>query len=257
MRIISLNLNGIRSAVRKGFLDWLPSQNADVVCLQEIRIQDHQLTSEMRNPPGFHAHWFPAERPGYAGTAILSRKKPDQVREGMNWKEADSEGRILSADFGRFTAVSLYLPSGSSSEEAQKKKFRFMKKLQSWLCERRKSRRNILVCGDWNIAHTQKDLRNWRSNQKNSGFLPEERAWMDQIYANSAWTDVYRQLYPTETDDCYTWWSNRGRAWENNVGWRLDYMAATPGLAKKAERALVWKKTRFSDHAPLVADFGD
>jgi exodeoxyribonuclease-3 len=228
---------------------------ADVVCLQEIRIQDHQLTPIMRNPPGFHAHWFPAERPGYAGTAILSRREPDRIREGMGFEEADCEGRVLSADFGRFTAISLYLPSGSSSEKAQAKKYRFMDELYIWLEKRRKSRRNVLVCGDWNIAHAEQDLRNWKSNQKNSGFLPKERKWMSSIFVKSSWKDVYRELYPDSTHECYTWWSNRGRAWENNVGWRLDYIAATPGLAKRAQKAQIWKESRFSDHAPLIVDF--
>ncbi len=255
MRVISLNLNGLRSATAKVVLDWLPQQRADVVCVQEVRMQEHQLTEPMMRPAGLHAHWNFAERPGYSGVGIWSKRPPDRVRRGIGWDQADAEGRLIQADFGRTSVVSLYLPSGSSKEERQAFKYRFMDRFAGWLERARNSRRHYLVCGDWNIAHREIDLKNWRSNQKNSGFLPEERAWMDQVFGEFGWADVHRRLCPEATGEAYTWWSNRGRAWENNTGWRIDYQVATPGLARRGRAASVYRGQRFSDHAPLVLDF--
>ncbi len=255
MRVISLNLNGLRSAARKGVLEWLPDQRADLVCVQEARIQDHQLTEAMRRPGGLHAAWDFAERPGYSGVGVWSRRPPDRVRRGFGWGPGDREGRFLQADFGRTSVVSLYLPSGSSREDRQDFKYRFMDRFAAWLRKARDSRRHVLVCGDWNIAHRAIDLKNWRSNQVNSGFLPEERAWMDQVFGDLGWADVHRRLQPEATGEAYTWWSNRGQAWQNNTGWRIDYQVATPGLMRRARRASVYREQRFSDHAPLVIDY--
>ncbi len=255
MRVLSLNLNGIRSAYRKGLPHWLATQNADLVCVQEIRAQEHQLDPEMLAPAGLHAVYLPAQRPGYSGVGIWSRHPPDRFRVYPEWPEAHLEGRLLGADFGRLTVISLYVPSGSSQDSRQAFKYRFLARLREWLDARRRSRRHVLVCGDWNIAHRPIDLKNWRANRKNSGFLPEERAWMDELLAPGGWHDVHRELQPEATGSAYTWWSNRGRAWENNVGWRIDYQMATPGLARLARAASVYRGRRFSDHAPLLVDY--
>ena len=255
MRIISLNLNGIRSAWNKGLLPWLEAQQADVVCLQEIKAQTGDLTPEMLAPDGLAAYYHCAEKKGYSGVGLWCRKQPDRVVEGLGHGEFDAEGRFIRADFGTLSVVSLYLPSGSSSPERQEAKFRFMACFLPLLAEMAKKGREVIVCGDWNIAHKEIDLRNWKSNQKNSGFLPEERAWMSRVLDEAGWVDVYRRLHPEATDACYTWWSNRGQAWAKNVGWRLDYQLATPGIAATARTATIWKETRFSDHAPLIIDY--
>ncbi len=255
MRIISLNLNGIRSAWNKGLLPWLAAQRADVVCLQEIKAQPGDLTAEMQAPDGLSAYYHCAEKKGYSGVGLWCRRPPDRVVEGLGHGEFDAEGRFIRADFGALSVVSLYLPSGSSSPERQEAKFRFMDYFLPQLAAMAKEGREIVVCGDWNIAHREIDLKNWKSNQKNSGFLPEERAWMSRVLDEAGWVDVYRRLHPDATDACYTWWSNRGQAWAKNVGWRLDYQLATAGLAATAKSATIWKETRFSDHAPLIVDY--
>lgn len=255
LRIITLNLNGIRSAWNKGVLPWITAQNADVVCLQELKAQHADLSEEMKAPSGLHAYYHEAEKKGYSGVGIWSRKEPDAVVEGIGNAEFDAEGRYLRADFGKLSVISLYLPSGSSSPERQEAKFRFMAAFYPQLVELAQSGRDVAVCGDWNIAHQEIDLRNWKSNQKNSGFLPEERAWVTRVLNEGGWCDAYRKLYPATTDDCYTWWSNRGQAWAKNVGWRLDYQLATPDLGSTARDASVYKDQRFSDHAPLMIDY--
>jgi exodeoxyribonuclease-3 len=209
----------------------------------------------MRAPPGFNAFYHPAKRKGYSGVALWCKRKPDAVVEGFGNVEFDAEGRCLRVDFGGLSVVSLYLPSGSSSPERQEAKFRFMKIFPSYLGALEKSGREIVVCGDWNIAHREIDLKNWKSNQKNSGFLPVERAWVDRLLSEGIWRDVYRRLYPDVTGAGYTWWSNRGQAWAKNVGWRLDYQLATTGVAETAVCAEVYKGARFSDHAPLGIDY--
>ncbi len=256
LRIITLNLNGIRSAWKKGVLPWAAAQNADVVCLQELKAQSGDLDAEMLTPDGMNAYYHCAEKKGYSGVGLWCRKKPDALFEGIGHPEFDAEGRYLRADFGRLSVVSLYLPSGSSSPERQEAKFRFMALFYPHLVDLANSGRDVVVCGDWNIAHQEIDLRNWKSNAKNSGFLPEERAWVGRVLSEGGWRDVYRALYPQATDDCYTWWSNRGQAWAKNVGWRLDYQLATPALAATAQAASVYKSERFSDHAPLTVDYG-
>ena len=255
LRIISLNLNGIRSAWSKNVLPWVAGQRPDIVCLQELKAQRPDLTPEMLAPAGLHAHYHVAEKKGYSGVGIWSRAKPDRVIEGFDRGEFDAEGRYIRADFGQLSVISLYLPSGSSSPERQEAKFRFLHAFLPHLALLRAEGREVVLCGDWNIAHKEIDLRNWKSNQKNSGFLPEERAWLTRVFDEQGWVDVYRQLHPEATGESYTWWSNRGQAWAKNVGWRIDYQIATPGLATSACRAEIYKGERFSDHAPLVIDY--
>ncbi len=254
LRIITLNLNGIRSAWNKGVHRWLALQSADVVCLQELKAQLPDMSDEMLKPEGFHAFYHCAEKKGYSGVGLWCRKEPDDVIEGVGDREFDAEGRYLRADFGNLSVISLYVPSGSSSPERQEAKFRFLDQFYPHLVNLRESGRDIVICADWNIAHREIDLKNWRSNQKNSGFLPEERAWIDQVL-DAGWGDAFRKLHPEATETAYTWWSNRGQAWAKNVGWRLDYQLATPSLTEKAAAATVFKEQRFSDHAPLTIDY--
>jgi exodeoxyribonuclease III len=254
-KIISANLNGIRSASRKGFFEWLQEQSPDCVCVQELKAQAVDMTPELLAPRGYYGHFHYAEKKGYSGVGIYSKQKPDAVQIGFGDAEFDAEGRYLRCDFGRLSVISLYSPSGSSSPERQAAKFRFMDIYLPHLQALRASGRDIVICGDWNIAHKEIDLKNWKSNQKNSGFLPEERAWMTQVFDELGWIDVYRRLHPDTTGDAYTWWSNRGQAWEKNVGWRIDYHIATSSVALSARTASVYKTHRFSDHAPLMIDY--
>ncbi len=253
MKIITLNLNGIRSAARKDFLPWLTRTRADVVCVQELKAQAADLDERMRAPGGFRGYFHLAEKKGYSGVGLYCRREPDRVVEGVGNREADAEGRYLRADFGPLSVISVYLPSGSSGEHRQQAKFRFMDHFFPHLKKLAAEGREILLCGDWNIAHKEIDLRNWRSNQKNSGFLPVEREWLTRMFDELGWVDVFRRVDPRP--DQYTWWSNRGQAWAKNVGWRIDYHIATPKLAATAKRAAIYKAQRFSDHAPLTIDY--
>jgi exodeoxyribonuclease III len=255
MRIITANLNGIRSAANKGFFSWLQTTNADVICLQEVKAQAADMTVEMLAPAGYHGYFHYAEKKGYSGVGIYSKAKPDAVIEGLNIADIDSEGRYIEAQFGNLSVVSLYLPSGSSGEERQAFKFSVLARIMPHLESLRASGRDVVVCGDVNIAHQEIDLKNYKGNKKNSGFLPEEREWLTDLFSRVGWVDVYRKLHPETTDACYTWWSNRGAAYEKNVGWRLDYQIATPELAKKAVASTIYKAERFSDHAPLIVDY--
>jgi len=253
MRIVTLNANGVRAAARKGLFDWLARERPDVVCLQEIRAQADQITAPLFHPRNLHCYYEPAERKGYSGVALFSRREPDAILRGFGSAEFDPEGRYLEARFGPLSIVSVYLPSGSSSPERQQAKFRFMTEFRVHLARLRDDGRQYLLCGDWNIAHKEIDLKNWRGNQKNSGFLPEERDWLDELFGPSGFTDAFREV--NELPDQYTWWSNRGQAWARNVGWRIDYQIGTPGLKGAARSAAIHKKNRFSDHAPLAMDF--
>lgn len=255
MRVISLNLNGIRSAASKGFYDWLADQKADLVCLQELKAQAANLTEQMLQPAGYFGYYHYAEKKGYSGVGIYSSRPADIVIEGLGYADIDSEGRYLEAQFGNLSVISLYLPSGSSGPERQAIKFSVLERFYPHLQSLISSGREVVICGDWNIAHQAIDLKNWRGNQKNSGFLPEERQWFGNMLNKLGWVDVYRQLHPNTTDDCYTWWSNRGQAWTKNVGWRIDHQIATSGLAATAKNCSIYKDQRFSDHAPLTIDY--
>ncbi len=261
-KLTSLNLNGIRSATRKGVEAWIAATQPDCICVQEVRAQAVDLAGKFEQLAGLQGHFHLAERKGYAGVGIYTRHEPSDVRAGCGSPEFDAEGRTLELRFDtparKLSIISAYFPSGSSGEERQLAKFRFLEHFHPHLMGAR-GEREFILCGDINIAHQQIDLKNWRSNQKNSGFLPEERAWMSKLLhleeGGGGLVDVYRHLHPGATDACYTWWSNRGQAWANNVGWRLDYHLATPALAHSARQADIYKEARFSDHAPLTIGY--
>ena len=253
MRIISINTNGIRSAGRKGLFDWLPQQDADVICIQETKAQLAQLDDLLYHPEGYHCTYHDAEKKGYSGVAIYTRHQPRELICGLGDDIIDREGRYLEARFGNLSVISLYLPSGSSGEVRQAFKYRMMDLFLPHLQALKRKRRQFVICGDWNIAHTNADIRNWRGNQKNSGFLPQERDWLTHLFDEVGYVDAFRELPQAEHE--YTWWSNRGQAWAKNVGWRIDYQITTPGLRGKVTRTEIYREERFSDHAPLIIDY--
>jgi exodeoxyribonuclease-3 len=252
-RIITLNANGIRSADRKGLFKWLAKAEPDVVCLQEVKAHEADIPDSCRIPPGWHGHFHCAQRKGYSGAALYSVKRPRSVQIGFGSPEFDAEGRYVEARFNGVTVVSVYFPSGTSGPERQAAKYRFLDQFLPQLDRLAASGQEVIVCGDINIAHREIDLKNWRSNQKNSGFLPEERAWMTRLLDEHGWVDVHRKLDPRPEQ--YTWWSNRGQARAKNVGWRIDYQLATAGVAAKARRVEIYTAKQFSDHAPLLIDY--
>jgi exodeoxyribonuclease III len=253
MRIVTLNVCGIRSAAKKGLFRWLGKQKADFICLQETRCQAEQLDGHDVTIPGYRSHFHEAERKGYAGVAIYTRHDPVRIVRGFGVKEFDGEGRYIEAQLGRLSVVSLYMPSGSAGPERQASKNRFLDAFSPYLARLRKRRRHYIICGDWNIAHRNIDLKNWKSNQKNSGFLPDERAWMDRLFGPAGYVDAFREVHPN--DELYTWWSNRGQARAKNVGWRIDYQVVSQSLSGRARAASIYKDTWFSDHAPLTMDY--
>ena len=253
LRVISFNINGIRAAAKKGFFTWLEKQNADVICIQEIKAQEEQLADTIFLPQAYHRYLFSAEKKGYSGVAIYTKHKPCRVTEGLGWSLADTEGRYLQIDLGKLSIASIYLPSGSSGEERQQLKYQFMGKFADDLNRFKCKRREYIICGDWNIVHKEIDIKNWKPNQKNSGCLPEERAWLDELFGSMGWVDAFREL--NQESDQYTWWSNRGQAREKNVGWRIDYHVVTPGLKDKLKSTSIYKDSWFSDHAPLIVDY--
>jgi len=253
MRIISVNVNGIRAAYRKNFFTWLQKQDADIVCIQETKAQVDQLNDEIIKPKGYFSYFNSAVKKGYSGVAIYSQIEPEKIIGKIGWKDADIEGRFIQANFGQLSVISLYLPSGSSSEERQAIKFDFLERLTPVLKKMRRQKREYIICGDWNIAHKKIDIKNWKGNQKNSGFLPEEREWMSSLFDDIGMVDAFRVV--NQQEEQYTWWSNRGQAWAKNVGWRIDYQVVTPGLKNKIKTASIYKDERFSDHAPLIVDY--
>lgn len=253
MRITTVNVNGIRAAAKKGFYEWLNTLNADIVCLQEVKAQIDQLSDPMYHPEGYHCYYVDAQKKGYSGVAVYSKQKPTQVITQLDHPIINNEGRYLELQFGNLSVVSLYFPSGSSAEERQEIKFELMGYYLEVLKSQLASGREYIICGDWNIAHKNIDLKNWKGNQKNSGFLPEERAWLDTLFNEVGFVDAFRVV--NEEPDQYTWWSYRQRAWEKNVGWRIDYHIITPGLKSTIKAADIYLAERFSDHAPLTIDY--
>lgn len=264
-KLTSLNLNGIRSATSKGLETWLEKASPDCICVQEIKAQAPDMAGRFESLAGMKGHFQFAEKKGYSGVGIYTRHEPSDVIIGYGSSEFDAEGRYVELRFDsparthapKLSIISCYFPSGSSGEERQAAKFRFLAELQPHLAAL-KSTRDFILCGDINIAHQEIDLKNFKGNKKNSGFLPEEREWMTQLLATEAQvglTDVYRRLHPATTDDCYTWWSNRGQAYAKNVGWRLDYHLATPAVGNTAQTVAIYKDERFSDHAPITVDY--
>ncbi len=269
MKVISINVNGIRAAARKGMFEWLKIVDADIICLQELKAQPEQIDGEEFHLDGYHRYIHCAEKKGYSSVGIYCKVKPEKVHKGIgaistaDWSDVDREGRYIQADFKGFSVASLYMPSGSSKEERQLFKYDLMERFEPVLQSMLRKRREFIICGDWNIAHKKVDLKNWRGNQKNSGFLPQERAWMDWLLNDGEnlrkkplrFGDAFRVINSNEHE--YTWWSNRGQAWANNTGWRIDYQIITPGLVEKVipESDLIYKEERFSDHAPLVIEY--
>jgi len=255
-RLVTLNLNGIRSAANKGFLDWAAQTGADCMGVQEVKAQADQLAGRFEKLGDLEGHFHLAEKKGYSGVGLYTGKAPSAVIAGFDPAEFDAEGRYVETRYDtarrKFSVISCYFPSGSSGEHRQAAKYRFLDKLYPHLMALKQEREFILL-GDVNIAHHEIDLRNWKSNQKNSGFLPEERAWMTKLLTDGGLVDVFRRLNPKP--DQYTWWSNRGQAWAKNVGWRLDYHLATPAIAAKAKREEIYLAQRFSDHAPVTVDY--
>ena len=254
IRITSLNLNGIRSAFTKGLETWLATYRPDIVCMQETKAHLQDIKEELQHPLDYTGHFCSAEKKGYSGVGIYLKAPAERVATGMECEEFDAEGRIIRADFAKLSVISAYLPSGSSSPERQEAKFRFLAHFEPWLQERMKEHlqtgREFVICGDWNMCHQPIDLKNWRANQKNSGFLPQERAWLGSLYDEVGYVDAFRHLYPER--HAYSWWSNRGQARANNVGWRLDYHLVTPGLVAELESAVIYTDQNFSDHAPVT-----
>jgi exodeoxyribonuclease-3 len=280
-KLTSLNLNGIRSAASKGLQDWVAQSMPDCICVQELKAQAFDMSGRFEEIAGLKGHFQFAEKKGYSGVGIYTRHEPSDVIVGYGSTEFDAEGRYVELRFDRpgrqqsskLSIISGYFPSGSSGEERQAAKFRFLAELYPHLSALKETR-DFVLCGDINIAHQEIDLKNFKGNKKNSGFLPEERAWMTELLRDAervneaadeltqstgvkgcGMVDVYRQLHPTATDAAYTWWSNRGQAYAKNVGWRLDYHLATAGLAAGARSAAIYKDQRFSDHAPLTIEY--
>ncbi len=253
MRVVSFNANGIRSATKKGFFDWFYSIDADVLCIQETKAQEHQLQDDLFMHEDYERFFFDAQKPGYSGVAIYTRIKPNAVKKGLGFPLADTEGRYVEIEIGNLSIASLYLPSGSSGEIRQEAKLAFMARYQEILKQQLHSSRDYVICGDWNIVHKQIDIKNWASNQKSSGCLPEERAWLDLLFEQWGWVDAFRVL--NHEKEQYTWWSERMKAWDKNVGWRIDYQVVTPGLRDKIKAVSIYRGQKFSDHAPLVIDY--
>jgi exodeoxyribonuclease-3 len=262
LTVSSINVNGLRAAAKKGYVEWLAATTADVVCLQEVRAEPEQLPAEVRAPEGWHVAHAQSALKGRCGVMLLSRQEPEAVRVGFGDPEFDDSGRYIEIDLPGITVGSLYLPSGEVGTDRQTEKERFMASFYSYLVERQGKAaaegREYIVCGDWNIAHQEADLKNWKANRKASGFLPEERAWLTRVFDEAGYVDVVRDQHPGQ-EGPYTWWSYRGRAFDNDSGWRIDHQVATPGLAGRAVKAWVERAAthgeRWSDHAPVTVAY--
>lgn len=254
MKVISFNANGIRASARNGFYDWLAVQDADFVCIQETKAQVDQLVpEEVFFPRDYFCDYYDAQKKGYSGVAIYAKHKPQRIVKGFGFDYCDNEGRYIQFDYPKLSVVSLYLPSGTSGDGRQEVKYAFLEQFANHLLMLKNEGRELIVCGDYNIAHKKIDLKNWRGNQKNSGFLPEERAWMDELFGPMGFIDAFR--VHNQEEEQYTWWSYRSRAWEKNVGWRIDYQVITPGLTEHVVGSRIFREARLSDHAPLMIEY--
>lgn len=254
MKVISFNANGIRASARNGFYEWLAGQDADFVCIQETKAQvDQLIPEEVFYPRDYFCDYYDAQKKGYSGVAIYARQKPIRIVKGMGFDHCDNEGRYIQFDYPQLSVISLYLPSGSSGDDRQTVKYGFLDQFAKHLCKLKNEGRELIICGDYNIAHKKEDLKNWRGNQKNSGFLPEERAWMDELFGTMGFVDAFRAH--NKEEEQYTWWSYRSRAWEKNVGWRIDYQVITPGLTEHVLDSRIFREARLSDHAPLLIEY--
>lgn len=253
MRVMTFNINGIRSGLKKGFFDWAYQQEIDIFCFQETKAQEHQLDDPAFYHPDYQTYFFDAQKPGYSGVSIFSRIPPKTTQVGLGFEVADHEGRYIQLNFEKFSVASLYLPSGSSSELRQAIKLEFMASYQKILARQIQEDRAYIICGDWNIVHKKIDIKNWASNQKSSGCLPEERAWLDYLMDELGWVDAFRVL--NQEPDQYTWFSERARAWPKNVGWRIDYQIVSPTLRDKITQVHIYREQKFSDHAPVIIDY--
>lgn len=252
-KVISINVNGIRSAVKKNFFDWVLTQQADIICLQEVRAKQDQLINSKCLLNGYNVYFCEAKKNGYSGVAIYSKLVPKNVINALGWETADDEGRYLQLDFENLKIANIYIPSGTSGDIRQDIKYDFLNRYKKILAKQIKETTPYIICGDFNIAHNNIDIKNWKSNQNNSGFLPKERAWLDQIFTEVGFIDAYRFKNPDKVE--YTWWSNRANAWNNNVGWRIDYQIISPSLQHSIISTEIYREQKFSDHAPLVINY--
>lgn len=253
MKVINCNVNGIRSAGKKNFFTWAKNQKADFICLQEVRAQENQIAGTEFQLPGYSSYFIHAKKHGYSGVAIYTKIEPEKIIKGLDIPFIDEEARYLQLDFAKFKLVTIYVPSGTSGELRQNLKYKFLEIYQKILAKQIKEQLPYIICGDFNIAHRNIDIKNWKSNQKHSGFLPEERAWLDLIFDKIGYIDAYRYKNPDKIE--YTWWSNFGNAWANNVGWRIDYQIISPKLKDKIISTEIYREEKFSDHAPLIIEY--
>jgi exodeoxyribonuclease-3 len=251
MKIITYNVNGLRSALSKNWMEWLKAVDPDVVCLQEIKSQADQLDLGIFHDAGYHTALFPAQKKGYSGVALFTKQKPDHLEYGMRMDKYDQEGRLLRADFGDLSIMSAYFPSGSSGDDRQAFKMEFLDDFQAYIQGLKKDRTKLIICGDYNICHRAIDIHNPVSNAKSSGFLPEERAWMESFF-NSGFTDSFRHFNPNPHQ--YTWWSFRANARAKNLGWRIDYIAVSENIKERLKRSVILPDAKHSDHCPVLTE---
>ncbi|MCP9752106.1 exodeoxyribonuclease III [Ferruginibacter sp. HRS2-29] len=255
MRLISYNVNGIRAAIKKGFMDWLKTDPADIICLQETKATDADIDVKQLEELGFYHHWFSAQKKGYSGVAVFTKLKPDAVKIGSGFEMSDFEGRVIEVQFGDIKLINAYFPSGTSGDERQTYKYQWLKEFQGYLEEIRKTNPKIILCGDYNIAHNEIDIHDPKGNKKSSGFLPEEREWMTQ-FLGSGWIDTFREF--NKEPHHYSWWSQRFPSVRlNNKGWRIDYFTVTPELKEQLVAAAIYPDVKHSDHCPIYLEVKD
>ena len=255
MRIISYNVNGIRAAFKKGFIDWLKTNPADVICLQETKATKDDVDFKQLDELGFHHHWFSAQKKGYSGVAIFSKVKPDKISIGCGLPSSDNEGRVIQADFGDIRLINAYFPSGSSGEERQAFKYVWLNEFRSWIDSVKADHPKLILVGDYNIVHKEIDIHDPKGNKNSSGFLLPEREWMTQFFA-SGWVDTFREFHPEP--DRYSWWSQRFPTVRlNNKGWRIDYISVTDALKAQLVNADIYPDVKHSDHCPIFVEINN